>query len=67
MGPLTVVSSTRWRANGAAAGAHPQRWRVNGPLPVLITLAGKRAVDGGYRTRWRESGPLQVLILNAGG
>ncbi|MEX0634714.1 hypothetical protein M8494_34060 (plasmid) [Serratia ureilytica] len=32
----------RWRVNGTAAGSHPQRWRVAWPLPVLnSTQAGK--------------------------
>ncbi|WP_194811077.1 hypothetical protein [Klebsiella pneumoniae] len=47
-------SSSTLAVSGAAAGAHPQRWRVNG------------AADGGYPQRWREVAA-PVLILNAGG
>ncbi len=53
--PKTRFSTCKTEVSGAAAGAHPQRWRVNGaaagshPQRWRVSVAAV----GGHRQRWR--------------
>ncbi|MCT2494118.1 hypothetical protein MNU08_28065 [Klebsiella pneumoniae] len=61
-----MLSSTLAGKRGCC-GAHPQRWRVTGPLPVLILNAAGKGAAAVASSTLAGKGAAAGAILNAGG